>query len=57
MKNSWTWFCHVFISFKTVQDNVLCKVPTQSGKMGRLFPVREKSGNFQQTGKVHTNYC
>ena len=22
------------------------------GKMGRHFPVREKSGNFEQTGKV-----
>ena len=22
------------------------------GKMGRNFPVREKSGNFEQTGKV-----
>ena len=33
------------------------------GKMGRHFPVREKSGNFEQTGKVrekvrenHTEY-
>ena len=29
------------------------------GKMGRHFPVREKSGNFEQTGKVreiHTKY-
>ena len=28
-------------------------------KMGRHFPVREKSGNFEQTGKVgenHTKY-
>ena len=32
-----------------------CRVPTQTGKpgkMGRHFPVREKSGNFEQTGKV-----
>ena len=34
------------------------RVPTQTGKtgkpgkMGRHFPVREKSGNFEQTGKV-----
>ena len=33
-------------------------VPTWTGKMGKpgkkgkLFPVREKSGNFEQTGKV-----
>ena len=33
----------------------LVRVPTQTGKpgkMGRHFPVREKSGNFEQTGKV-----
>ena len=35
-----------------------CRVPTRTGKtgkpgkMGRHFPVREKSGNFEQTGKV-----
>ena len=34
------------------------RVPTRTGKtgkpgkMGRHFPVREKSGNFEQTGKV-----
>ena len=26
--------------------------PGKPGKMGRHFPVREKSGNFDQTGKV-----
>ena len=38
---------------------VVCdRVPTRTGKpgkpgkMGRHFPVREKSGNFEQTGKV-----
>ena len=25
-------------------------------KMGRHFPVREKSGNFEQTGKVRKNH-
>ena len=25
------------------------------GKMGRHFPVMEKSGNFEQTGKVREN--
>ena len=25
-------------------------------KMGRYFPVREKSGNFEQTGKVRENH-
>ena len=26
--------------------------PGKPGKLGRHFPVREKSGNFEQTGKV-----
>ena len=26
--------------------------PGKPGKMGRHFPVREKSGNFEQTGKL-----
>ena len=33
----------------------LDRVPTRTGKpgkMGRHFPVREKSGNFDETGKV-----
>ena len=31
------------------------RVPTRTGKPGKMrrhFPVREKSGNFEQTGKV-----
>ena len=35
------------------------RVPTRTGKprkMGRHFPVREKSGNFEQTGKVRKNH-
>ena len=28
----------------------------KAGKMGRHFPVREKSGNFEQTGKVRENH-
>ena len=35
------------------------RVPTRTGKpgkMGRHFPVREKSGNFKQTGKVRENH-
>ena len=38
---------------------MLFRVPTQTekpGKMGRHFPVREKSGNFEQTGKVRENH-
>ena len=37
----------------------LFRVPTRTGKpgkMGRHFPVREKSGNFEQTGKVRENH-
>ena len=33
----------------------MARVPTRTGKpgkMGRHFPVREKSGNFEQAGKV-----
>ena len=35
------------------------RVPTRtgkSGKMGKYFPVREKSGNFEQTRKVRENH-
>ena len=38
---------------------VIGRVPTRTGKpgkMGRHFPVREKSGNFEQTGKVRENH-
>ena len=32
-------------------------VPTQTGKWGEHFPVREKSGNFtQNTGKIKKLY-
>ena len=37
---------------------VCIRVPTQTGKpgkMGRHFLVREKSGNFDQIGKVREN--
>ena len=48
----------------TMQKNLfelfaLTRVPTRTGKpgkMGRHFPVREKSGNFGQTGKVRENH-
>ena len=38
---------------------LLFRVPTGTGKpikMGRRFPVREKSRNFEQTGKVRENH-
>ena len=34
-------------------------VPTRTGKPGKmrkLFPIEEKSGNFEQTGKVREFY-
>ena len=50
----------LFIHIRKICSRVrLCslvyRVPTgtgKPGKMGRHFPVREKSGNFEQTGKV-----
>ena len=44
------------------EESLVHRVPTQTGKpgkMGRHFPVREKSGNFEETGTVgenHTKY-
>ena len=38
-----------------IDVSAIIRVPTRTGKpgkMGRHFPVREKSGNFEQTGKV-----
>ena len=35
------------------------RVPTLTGKPGKMgshFPVREKSGNFEQTGNVRENH-
>ena len=44
-------------ALRDVPEVYLIRVPTQTGKsgkpgkMGRHFPVREKSGNFEQTRK------
>ena len=46
-------FFHLFFIFD--QDGVPTR-PGKPGKMGRHFPVREKSGNFHQTGKVRENH-
>ena len=54
--------CHKIIYFKMLSQftpNCHVRVPTRTGKpgkMGRHFPVREKSGNFKQTGKVRENH-
>ena len=43
---------------KLIMTLDVSRVPTRTGKTGkpgktgRHFPVREKSGNFEQTGKV-----
>ena len=53
---------HLIVLMQTRKQNndshAESRVPTRTGKpgkpgkMGRHFPVREKSGNFEQTGKV-----
>ena len=49
---------HSLISDTDIYAICCGRVPTRTGKpgkpgkMGRHFPVREKSGNFEQTGKV-----
>ena len=48
-----------FDGIKKVGTLLPVRVPTRTGKpgkMGRHFPVREKSGNFEQTGKVRENH-
>ena len=45
-------FLHLSV-IHSVQGGVRVPTPTgKPGKMGRHFPVREMSGNFEQTGKV-----
>ena len=41
------------------EDRAVFRIPTQTGKpgkIGRHFRVFEKSGNFEQTGKVRKNH-
>ena len=47
---------HREIKLKRERVSFHHRVPTRTGKMGRHFPVREKSGNFEQTGKVRENH-
>ena len=47
------------LNFDGTKSLLVFRVPTgtgKPGKMGRHFPVREKSGNFEQTGKVRENH-
>ena len=37
---------------KNIQVCNTFRLPSPTGKMGKYFPVRAKSGNFEQTGKV-----
>ena len=51
-----TWKANLF-NPRTFSN--ISRVPTRTGKpgkMGRHFPVREKSGNFDDTGKVSENH-
>ena len=49
---------------KSLPGSVVClfltiRLPTRTGKPGKMrmhFPVRERSGNFEQTGKVRENH-
>ena len=46
-------------SIVDLQRKLTHRVPTRTGKpgkMGRHFPVRERSGNFEQSGKVRENH-
>ena len=46
-----------FVVAFLLKTSITVRVPTQTGKMGRHFPVREKSGNFEQTVREnHTKY-
>ena len=38
--------CRNFVSVEKWEPSVFVMVPTWTGKMGKLFPVREKLGNF-----------
>ena len=55
---AFTYCACVLIFFNDIYDTNIVRVPTRTGKpgkpgkMGRHFPVREKSGDFEQTGKV-----
>ena len=49
----------VRVSEACCQLSCIFMVPTRTGKpgkMGQHFPVREKSGNFAETGKVREFY-
>ena len=48
--------CKVKWPVKLVTMENRIRVPTRTGKMGRQFPVREKLGNFEQTGKLRGNH-
>ena len=56
------FFSFVVPHFVVVWSVYSYRVPTRTGKpgkpgkMGGHFPVREKSGNFEQTGKVRENH-
>ena len=55
-------YCRVGLDVSSSSSRLLGirgRVPTRTGKpgkMGRHFPVRERSGNFEQTGKVRENH-
>ena len=54
------FFClsekNLWKSFSSHKIRVPTRTGRKPGKMGKHFPVREKSGNFDQTGKVRENH-
>ena len=44
------FFCIIWEAF--VQYYMVSTRTGKAGKMGRHFPIREKSGDFEQTGKA-----
>ena len=53
--NEGLWCCS-HIALKRSEVPLAKTWTVKPGKMGRHFPVREKSGNFKQTGKVRENH-
>ena len=55
------WLFDKSIFYQRWQTCIIAQimVPTPTGKLGKMgehFPVREKQGNFEQTGKVGESY-
>ena len=59
VRSNASWVIFTWDPLWTDRQTHIDRVPTRTGKpgkIGRHFPVREKSGNFEQTGKVRENH-